>query len=47
MNVPELREPDGTVVEEIKTPQTVFQMKLPRSVPPLSLVRHDVELSAK
>ena len=47
MTVPELREPDGTAVEEIKTPQTVFQMKLPRPVPPLSLVRHDVELSAK
>lgn len=47
MTVPELRKPDGGVVAEIKTPRTVFQMKLPRPVPPLSLVRHAVELSAR
>jgi putative protease len=47
MTVPELRGPDGAAAAEIKTPQTVFQMKLPRPVPPLSLVRHAVELSAR
>ena len=47
MTVPELRESDGAAVEEIKTPRTIFQMKLPRPVPPLSLVRHAVELSAR
>ncbi|MEA4993561.1 MAG: U32 family peptidase [Oscillibacter sp.] len=47
MTVPELRDSDGSTVQEIKTPQAVFQMKLPRPVPPLSLVRHAVELSGK
>jgi len=47
MTVPEMRDSDGLAVQEIKTPQTVFQMKLPRPVPPLSLVRHAVELSGK
>ncbi len=47
MTVPELRDSDGSTVREIKTPQAVFQMKLPRPVPPLSLVRHAVELSGK
>ena len=45
MTIPEMRGADGEAVREIKTPQTVFQMKLPRPVPPLSLVRHAVELS--
>lgn len=47
MTVPELRDSDGLAVQEIKTPQAIFQMKLPRPVPPLSLVRHAVELSGK
>ncbi len=47
MTVPNLRDSDGSTVQEIKTPQAVFQMKLPRPVPPLSLVRHAVELSGK
>ncbi|WP_369282402.1 U32 family peptidase [Oscillibacter sp. GMB15532] len=47
MTVPELRDSGGLTVQEIKTPQAVFQMKLPRPVPPLSLVRHAVELSGK
>ena len=47
MTVPEMRNSDGSTVQEIKTPQAVFEMKLPQSVPPLSLVRHAVELSGK
>lgn len=38
---------DGVEQNEVRTPQTVFRMKLPRPVPPLSFVRHKVELSGK
>lgn len=47
MTVPELRDDSGAVQKEIKNPQSIFKMKLPRPVPPLSLVRHAVELSGK
>lgn len=36
---------DGFELPEPRTPKTVFRMKLPRGVPPLSFVRHRVELS--
>ena len=47
MTVPEMRDEAGEVVEEPKNPQMLFRMKLPRQVPPMTLVRHAVELSAK
>jgi putative protease len=37
----------GLPLTEPKTPQMVFTMQLPRPVPPMTLVRHQVELSAK
>ncbi|MBQ3497070.1 MAG: U32 family peptidase C-terminal domain-containing protein, partial [Oscillospiraceae bacterium] len=47
MRVEALFDADGVRVESVRTPQTVFSMKLPRKVPPFSLVRHAVELSAQ
>ena len=44
---PMMEAEDGTPLDEPKTPQMVFRMKLPRAVPPMSFVRHGVELSAK
>lgn len=38
---------DGLSLREPKTPQMVFTMQLPGPVPPLSFLRHAVELSAK
>ena len=38
---------DGLPLREPKTPQMVFTMQLPKPVPPLSFLRHAVELSAK
>jgi putative protease len=39
--------PDGTPLEEVRRPQAVFTMPLPRPVPPLSLLRRRAELSPK
>ena len=47
LNVPMMHDMDGFELSEPRTPQTVFRMKLPRQVPPLSFVRHKVELSGK
>ena len=47
MTVPEMTDGEGAPLTEPRTPQMVFHMKLPRAVPPLTLVRHGVELSAK
>lgn len=47
LTVPELYDMDGNALREVRTPKTVFQMKLPRPVPPMSFVRHKVELSGK
>ena len=38
---------DGVETSEVRTPKTVFRMKLPRCVPPMSFVRHKVELSGR
>ena len=46
MTVPELTDGDGLSQSEIRTPQSVFSMKLPQPVPPLSLVRRCADLSA-
>lgn len=40
MKVPELYAEDGEYLEEVKTPQMIFRMKLTQPVPAYSLVRH-------
>ena len=47
LHAPQMELPDGTLSDEVRTPQMVFQMRLPRPVPAWSIVRHQVELSAK
>ena len=47
MNVPLMTDKEGISLEEPRIPQMTFHMKLPRPVPPMTLVRHAVELSAK
>ena len=36
---------DGAPLDQVRTPQMVFRMKLPRPVPPLSLLRRKADLS--
>ena len=38
---------EGNALEEPRTPQMKFTMKLPKPVPPLSVIRRSVDLSAK
>ena len=38
---------EGNPLEEPRTPQMKFTMKLPQAVPPLSVIRRSVDLSAK
>jgi putative protease len=47
VTVPDLTDEAGEPLIEPRTPQMTFHMKLPRAVPPYTLVRHAVELSAK
>ncbi|MDO4810590.1 MAG: U32 family peptidase C-terminal domain-containing protein, partial [Eubacteriales bacterium] len=47
MTAPMMTDADGVTLSEPKTPQMIFHMKLPHAVPPMSFVRHAVELSAK
>ncbi len=47
MTVPVMTDAAGAPLEEPRTPQMLFHMKLPRAVPALTLVRRAVELSAK
>ena len=47
MTVPEMTDGEGLPMDEPRTPQMIFHMKLPYQVPPFTLVRHAVELSAK
>ena len=47
MTVPEMTDGEGAPLNEPRTPQMTFRMKLPKAVPPFTLVRHAVELSAK
>ena len=42
-----LKDSDGNPVEEVRTPQMVFTMQLPKQVPAHSLIRRSVDLSAK
>lgn len=45
MTVPEMRDAAGLPLEEPRTPQMVFTMRLPRSVPAYSIVRRAADLS--
>lgn len=47
MQVPVMTDESGNLLEEPKTPQMIFHMQLPQMVPPYTLVRRAVELSAK
>ena len=47
VTVPVMHDTEGGELTEPKTPQMVFTMQLPRPVPPMSFVRHAVELSGK
>ena len=47
MTVPEMRDEAGAPLEEPRNPQMKFYMDLPKAVPPYSLVRRGVDLSAK
>lgn len=42
---PSFTDAEGKMLTEVRTPQMVFQMRLPRQVPAWSLLRHPVELS--
>ena len=43
----EMETPDGAPLEEPKTPQMEFYLRLPKQVPAYSILRRSVELSAK
>ncbi len=45
--VPAMQDVDGNPLEEARHPQMQFRMKFPGYVPPLSFVRHAVELSGR
>ena len=45
LTVDALWDGDGLPLEEVRHPQMVFRMKLPRQVPPLSLLRRKADLS--
>ena len=47
MTVPEMRDENGIVMEEPRNPQMLLKLRLSRQVPPMTLMRHQVELSAK
>ena len=47
MIAPEMRSEAGEILEEPRTPQMRLRVKLPRAVPPMTLVRRGVDLSAK
>lgn len=47
LTVPMMQDMDGQPLEQPRTPQMTFRMQLPQPVPPLSIVRRAVELSAK
>ena len=47
MTVNAMQDAEGNALEAAIHPEMVFTMKLPRAVPPMSFLRHAVELSAK
>ena len=42
-----MRDADGMSLDEVRTPQSRFTLRLPKAVPPMSLLRRSVDLSAK
>ena len=42
-----MTDPENNPLAEPRTPQSLFKMKFPQKVPPMSFVRHAVELSAQ
>ena len=42
-----MRDADGMPLDEVRTPQSRFTLQLPKAVPPMSLLRRNVDLSAK
>ena len=47
MTVPEMRDEAGTVIEEPRNPQMLLKLRLPHPVPPMSFVRHAVDLGGR
>ena len=47
MTVPTMEDAEGQPLEEPKTPQMEFRMRLPQPVPAMSFVRHAVDLSGR
>ena len=47
MTAPMMTDAEGLPLAEPKTPQMVFTMQLPRPVPPMSFIRHAVDLGGK
>ena len=45
--VPEMQDEEGNEITQPRTPQMRFRMRLPRPVPPFSILRHAVDLSAE
>ena len=45
--VPAMKDAKGHPLEEARNPQMVFEMKLPKPVPALSILRHSVALSGR
>ena len=42
-----MRDAEGAPLDEVRTPQSRFTLQLPKAVPPMSLLRRSVDLSAK
>ena len=47
ITVPVMKDGEGMPLEQPRTPQMVFTMQLPQRVPPMSIIRHSVNLSAE
>ena len=47
VTVPVMKDTDGNELLQPRTPQMQFYLRLPKPVPPLTILRHAVELSAK
>jgi len=47
LTVPMMTDMEDNPLEQPRTPQMLFRMQLPKTVPPMSILRHSVELSAK
>ena len=47
MTAPMMTDSQGLPLTEPKTPQMVFTMQLPHPVPPMSFVRHAVDLGGR